>query len=213
MLHPCSGTLRLLCCSSEAEVQQSCHVLGPATASTTKRSRSSGHGDRTTCWGCLEQTQRRLGLGPASLQQAPTVLPFCALPQAYANSLVDHHLVLDLLPGLAGAYFARRLPVSLTYGQVRACCSSCQHATRSFVSLTPPAACPPASPMARCRLVCSRRYLPHMFIGMLPAALHGPFLPAAEALKSRATLQHPCTHEPMKRLFAHLSTRASNPKP
>lgn len=40
-------------------------------------------------------------------------------PQAYANSLVDHHLVLDLLPGLAGAYFARRLPVSLTYGQVQ----------------------------------------------------------------------------------------------
>jgi N-acetyltransferase 10 len=40
-------------------------------------------------------------------------------PQAYSNNLVDHHLVLDLLPGLAGAYFAGRLPVSLTYGQVR----------------------------------------------------------------------------------------------
>jgi len=41
------------------------------------------------------------------------------LRQAYANSLVDHHLVLDLLPGLAGAFFARRLPASLTYGQAR----------------------------------------------------------------------------------------------
>lgn len=33
--------------------------------------------------------------------------------------------MLDLLPGLAGAYFARRLPVSLTYGQVRAGAPDC----------------------------------------------------------------------------------------
>lgn len=37
--------------------------------------------------------------------------------QAYSNSLVDYHMVLDLVPGLAGAFFSRRLPASLTYGQ------------------------------------------------------------------------------------------------
>ena len=37
--------------------------------------------------------------------------------QAYANQLVDHHLVLDLLPALARAFFARRLPASLSFGQ------------------------------------------------------------------------------------------------
>ena len=105
-------------------------MLGSATASTRKRSCSSGQGHRTTCWDCPKGTQHRLRLGPASLQQALTVLPFCALPQAYANSLVDHHLVLDLLPGLAGAYFARRLPVSLTYGQVRGPLPQQGHHTR-----------------------------------------------------------------------------------
>jgi hypothetical protein len=30
---------------------------------------------------------------------------------------VDHHLILDLLPPLARAYFARRLPASLSFGQ------------------------------------------------------------------------------------------------
>ena len=37
--------------------------------------------------------------------------------QAYANNLVDHHLVLDLVPAMAGAYFARRLPVPLMHTQ------------------------------------------------------------------------------------------------
>ena len=37
--------------------------------------------------------------------------------QAYSNSLVDHHLILDLLPGLAATYFAGRLPASLSYAQ------------------------------------------------------------------------------------------------
>ncbi|BDA49001.1 RNA cytidine acetyltransferase [Coccomyxa sp. Obi] len=37
--------------------------------------------------------------------------------QAYSNNLVDHHLTLDLLPSLARAYFARRLPTTLSYGQ------------------------------------------------------------------------------------------------
>ena len=40
-----------------------------------------------------------------------------AARQAYANQLVDHHLVLDLLPALARAFFARRLPASLSFGQ------------------------------------------------------------------------------------------------
>lgn len=39
------------------------------------------------------------------------------LVQAYSNSLVDHHMVLDLLPSLARAYFCRQLPASLSYGQ------------------------------------------------------------------------------------------------
>ncbi|KAK2080542.1 hypothetical protein QBZ16_000395 [Prototheca wickerhamii] len=37
--------------------------------------------------------------------------------QAYANNLVDHHLILDLVPPLAGLYFAGRLPATLTYTQ------------------------------------------------------------------------------------------------
>ncbi len=37
--------------------------------------------------------------------------------QAYANSLVDHHLILDLVPPLAANYFAGRLPAPLSYSQ------------------------------------------------------------------------------------------------
>jgi N-acetyltransferase 10 len=37
--------------------------------------------------------------------------------QAYSNNLVDHHLILDLLPFLARAFFARRLPAPMSYGQ------------------------------------------------------------------------------------------------
>lgn len=37
--------------------------------------------------------------------------------QSYANNLIDHHLILDLVSGLAKAYFAGKLPVSLSYGQ------------------------------------------------------------------------------------------------
>ena len=41
--------------------------------------------------------------------------------QAYSNSLVDHHLVLDLVPPLAKAYLAGRVPATLSYSQVRGC--------------------------------------------------------------------------------------------
>ncbi len=37
--------------------------------------------------------------------------------QAYANNLVDHHLILDLLPPLARAFFSRKLPASLSHAQ------------------------------------------------------------------------------------------------
>lgn len=37
--------------------------------------------------------------------------------QAYSANLVDHHLILDLVPPLAGAYFAGRLPATLSYTQ------------------------------------------------------------------------------------------------
>ncbi|KAK9824701.1 hypothetical protein WJX72_012506 [[Myrmecia] bisecta] len=34
--------------------------------------------------------------------------------QAYSNNLVDHHMILDLMPSLARAYFCRQLPASLS---------------------------------------------------------------------------------------------------
>ena len=37
--------------------------------------------------------------------------------QAYSNNLVDHHLILDLLPFLVRAFFAGRLPAPMSYGQ------------------------------------------------------------------------------------------------
>ena len=37
--------------------------------------------------------------------------------QAYANSLVDYHLIMDLVPTLAIAYFAGKLPATLSAGQ------------------------------------------------------------------------------------------------
>jgi len=37
--------------------------------------------------------------------------------QAYSSNLVDHHLVLDLVPSLAHAFFAERLPANLSYIQ------------------------------------------------------------------------------------------------
>jgi len=37
--------------------------------------------------------------------------------QAYSNNLVDHHLILDLLPGLAAAFFAGHLPASMSLAQ------------------------------------------------------------------------------------------------
>ena len=37
--------------------------------------------------------------------------------QAYSNNLVDHHLILDLMPALMRAYFGGRIPATLSYGQ------------------------------------------------------------------------------------------------
>ncbi|KAL3153398.1 hypothetical protein ABBQ38_011736 [Trebouxia sp. C0009 RCD-2024] len=37
--------------------------------------------------------------------------------QAYSNNLVDHHIILDLLPALAQAYFSRHIPANLSYLQ------------------------------------------------------------------------------------------------
>lgn len=39
------------------------------------------------------------------------------LLQAYSNNLVDHHIILDLLPSLAQAYFSQHVPVNLSYLQ------------------------------------------------------------------------------------------------
>ena len=41
----------------------------------------------------------------------------CFIPQAYSNNLIDHHMILDLLPLLAQAYFAGAIPVNISYGQ------------------------------------------------------------------------------------------------
>ncbi len=40
-----------------------------------------------------------------------------ASPQAYCNNLVDHHLILDLIPLLARYFFGEQLPVSLSLTQ------------------------------------------------------------------------------------------------
>ena len=37
--------------------------------------------------------------------------------QAYSNNLVDYHMILDLLPPLTQAYFACKIPCTLSYGQ------------------------------------------------------------------------------------------------
>ena len=37
--------------------------------------------------------------------------------QAYSNNLVDHHLILDLMPALMRAYLGGRIPATLSYGQ------------------------------------------------------------------------------------------------
>ena len=50
--------------------------------------------------------------GCISAQRHPALLL-----QAYANNLVDHHLILDLLPPLARAFFSQKLPASLSHAQ------------------------------------------------------------------------------------------------
>ena len=37
--------------------------------------------------------------------------------QAYSSNLVDYHLILDLMPSLARAYFSRHIPATLSYSQ------------------------------------------------------------------------------------------------
>ena len=41
----------------------------------------------------------------------------CVLVQAYSNNLVDHHIILDLLPWLAQAYFSGHISANLSYLQ------------------------------------------------------------------------------------------------
>ena len=76
--------------------------------------------------------ERQLRPGPASpsclslLSGTLAALPKITvdlLLQAYSNNLVDHHLILDLLPPLAQAYFLGHLPASLTPLQAAILCS------------------------------------------------------------------------------------------
>ena len=48
--------------------------------------------------------------------KSPSIIVLLTL-QAYSNNLVDHHLIHDLLPFLARAFFAQRLPAPMSYGQ------------------------------------------------------------------------------------------------
>ena len=65
----------------------------------------------------LVHSQMRLSLAYMLLADAPPACSCATQLQAYANSLVDHHLILDLVPPLAANYFAGRLPAPLSYSQ------------------------------------------------------------------------------------------------
>lgn len=56
-----------------------------------------------------------------SCAQPPWALTIPVNTQAYANNLVDYHLVLDLLPPLTAAFFTGSLPTSMSYAQVGGC--------------------------------------------------------------------------------------------
>ena len=50
-----------------------------------------------------------------------------ACVQAYASGLVDFHLVMDLVPALAAAFFSQKLPATLSPGQAAILlCLGCQ---------------------------------------------------------------------------------------
>jgi len=54
--------------------------------------------------------------------------------QSYANNVCDHHMIQDLVPALARAYFAQRIPVNLSYGQAAILlCVGLQHGDISRV--------------------------------------------------------------------------------
>ena len=87
------------------------------------------------CWvlawvhgGCCTGLAPPVELAPVDLPPSTPVLknrdvlpcpspPPQTVPQAYSNSLVDHHLILDLITPLAHAYFCGRLPAPLSYSQ------------------------------------------------------------------------------------------------
>ena len=60
--------------------------------------------------GGVEDAVRRSDGGPLSPHDMKRL-------QSYASNLVDHHLVRDLVPPLARAYFGRRLPATLSFVQ------------------------------------------------------------------------------------------------
>lgn len=71
-----------------------------------------------------DETQR--SLKEAAEGRAPRVMRSDGHPldaydlrrlQAYSNSLVDYHLIMDLVPALARAYFTGQIPTTLSYGQ------------------------------------------------------------------------------------------------
>lgn len=37
--------------------------------------------------------------------------------QAYANNIVDYHMIMDLIPPLARSFFSGHIPTTLSYGQ------------------------------------------------------------------------------------------------
>ena len=58
----------------------------------------------------------------------------CGSGQAYANNLVDYHLIMDLVPSLAAAFFAGSIPVTLSAGQAAILlCLGLQHTNVAMV--------------------------------------------------------------------------------
>ncbi|KAK9836541.1 hypothetical protein WJX74_002758 [Apatococcus lobatus] len=73
-----------------------------------------------------EETERSIEQGGTVIHKAggSALSPYdLKRLQAYSNNLVDHHLILDLLPPLAQAYFLGHLPASLTPLQAAILCS------------------------------------------------------------------------------------------
>ena len=82
--------------------------------------------------------------------------------KAYSSNLVDYHLALDLVPPLAAAYLAGRVPATLSYGQAAILLTLGLGSARCR-SAAPPARASTRSSRRRrprCRPACARSLTP-----------------------------------------------------